>query len=170
MELRIHTSYPNADIRYNWPRLEIDGKLPELRVDVSGPKVTIDQSEAWAEIGFRERPFLNKELKELSRAALLRGIRRYAQDGDRIVRSLGKVDMRRIAGQIVKERDRGKIPELNVQVLPKSRPKVEFEYSATIDWLEGWLSIDVLIDPPQIAWQMGSVETTVVGTQYDGRG
>lgn len=170
MELRIETTFPQLDIKYIWPRLEIDQKLTEIRVETSGPKVIIDQRDAWADIGLKERPLLNQQIKALSHAAVLNGIRRYAQDGDRIMRSLGKVDMRRIMGQIVKERDRAKIPELNVEAVPKARPKIEFEYSTTIDWIEGWLSINAVIHPPQITWQLGSVDISVVGTQFDGRG
>jgi len=170
MHLRIDTTFPQLDIEYFWPKLEVDQRLPQIQVETSGPKVEIDQREAWAEIGFRDRPFLNTYLKELSRASVLKGIRRYAEEGDRFARSLGKFDMRRVMGQIVKERDRAKIPELNVQAVPKSRPRIEFEYEATIDWIEGWLSIEAVVHPPRITWQLGRVDITVVGSQYDGRG
>jgi len=169
MELRIQTTFPQLDINYIWPRLVINQQPTQIRVETSGPKVEIDQREAWSEIGYSARPLFNKQISDLSRAAVLKGIRRYAQDGDRVVRSLGKVDMRKVTPQIVKERDREKIPELNVAAVPRTRPKVKFAYEATVDWVEGWVTIHAITQPPEITWQLGSVDIFVVGTQYDGR-
>ena len=88
MELRIQTTFPQLDINYIWPRLVINQQPTQIRVETSGPKVEIDQREAWSEIGYSARPLFNKQISDLqARGIVLKGIRRYAQDGDRVVRS-----------------------------------------------------------------------------------
>jgi len=170
MRIQIHTTYPQLEINSVWPRLEINQEYPEVQIETQGPNITIDQDAAKAEIGLGDIRYFNDEIKALSRAAILEGIKRYAQDGDRIVRSVGKTDMRKVLGQIMKERDRARIPELNLDAIPKTPPRMQFEYGVQIDWLPGLLEIEPVMQPPEIKWYPGQVEISTVGVLYDAWG
>lgn len=167
IRIQIHTTFPQLEINCVWPRLEINQQYPQIQIETHGPNITIDQEAAKADIGLANVQYFNDEIKTLSRAAILEGIKRYAQDGDRIVRSVGKMDMRKVLGQMVKERDRERIPEINIDVIPKTRPRLQFDYGIQIDWLPGWLDIQPIIQPPEIKWYLGQVEINTVGVLYD---
>lgn len=170
MRLQIQTTYPRLEVSYFWPSVNISRQDTQVKIETRGPNIKIEQSKSWAEMGLRELTYFNDEIKAQSRAAVLERIRRYSQDGDRIVRSLGKVDMKKLTGQMVKERDRAKIPEINLDAIPKTRPSIEFEYETHVDWEQGRLEIQPQIQPPEINWYLGGVNIHVVGTLYDNRG
>lgn len=124
----------SMEIEQNRPaiRLEYAGRskpyqlFPDMEIDSPPPKIEIDSSKPLEELGFYRIHALINHLQNKGREKVLEGIEEMSRDGD----FLGKLELggNRIA-QLSKNKMREEIPEVNVDLLPKSKPQIDAETS-----------------------------------------
>lgn len=124
----------SMEIEQNRPaiRLEYAGRskpyqlFPDMEIDSPPPKIEIDSSKPLEELGFYRIHALINHLKNEGRGKVIEGIVETSRDGD----FLGKLELggNRIA-QLSKNKMREEIPEVNVDLLPKSKPQIDAETS-----------------------------------------
>lgn len=100
--------------------------FPDMEIDSPSPKIEIDSSKPLEELGFYRIHALINHLKNQGREKVIEGIAETSRDGD----FLGKLELggNRIA-QLSKNKMREEIPEVNVDLLPKSKPQIDAETS-----------------------------------------
>jgi len=161
MRLTINTILPRLHIHYFWPRMQIQQELPQVQIETYGPELEIDQEQAWAELGIGNNTYLGQQIRERAYERVLQGIQEMAQEGDRIMNSVGLFQEDLILPDIVKERMDREIPELNVDVVPKTKPKIRFDYGHDIQWRIGGVITECELRPPMITLEKGEVQILV---------
>ena len=124
----------SMEIEQNRPaiRLEYAGSskpyqlFPDMEISSPPAKLSIDYSKPLEELGFYRIHALINHLKNEGRGKVIEGIVETSRDGD----FLGKLELggNRIA-QLSKNKMREEIPEVNVDLLPKSKPQIDAETS-----------------------------------------
>ena len=99
--------------------------------------------------------YLLKQDEEYSKRLVLEGIAKRAREGDRLVAEMTNPDT---IAQLAKENSRGQVPEINVEILPKTRPKIIMNYDLDVEWQDGGTQIEFRIHPVTIEWVRGGVE------------
>jgi len=107
-------------------------QLPELRLNWRLPAIRIDVRSSLEELGLQRQLTLARVYAERGRQAALRETARMAREGD----ALRDVHRGVNIIEVTAERGQPRIPELNVDVAPKSRPAVEV--------ILGTVEVDVL--------------------------
>ena len=121
MYLTIRTKYPQVLVDYQWPTAQIRQQVGSFEYEYHGPKIEIDQQDALNELGMGNLDHLVRTSAAAGRQAVVDGIARRAREGDRFAREMIRQDT---AVQLAKEQMFDEIPEINVDVAPKSRPKL----------------------------------------------
>lgn len=165
--LNIDISYPMAKINHYWPQVEITQPVAELEVEIEGPEVFIDQRAARHELGFGDYSDWAKQVTHQAKQMVLEGISNYAAQGDRMAREMTSQNT---IQRIAREEMFDKIPEIQVDIAPKSSPKMEFNYSQKLYWDILPAEVSFNLRPPEINWQMGVVDISVLGNNFDVKG
>ncbi|ORX24535.1 hypothetical protein BVF91_01260 [Thermoanaerobacterium sp. PSU-2] len=135
--INIHNQNADLNIHQEMPKVEIDQKLPQVH---------IDQYQCFYESGLKSVFDLIHDEAERSYQIGLEAIGKIAEDGD----ALASI-----------ENHQNVIPELasqagvenidfNVDLMPKSRPKIWFDGYLNINWQDGKAYIDVTPKKPEI--------------------
>lgn len=168
MHFAIRTTYPYAKIEYRWPQSKIQQQVGRFEFQYHGPEIKIDQQDSFNEIGMGDWRYFSKRNSRESCLAVYNGIAKAAQEGDRFAREMTDQDT---VIQLAKEGMQQAIPELNVEVVPKTMPTIDMRYELDIHWQNGKADIEFSIYPPKVEWEMGSVDITVVkGREIDIKG
>lgn len=168
MQLIISTNYPSCRIYCRPPVSEIKQEVGHFEFKYQGPRIEIEQQDALNEIGLGNLDYLIKGIYTKAKYIVLESIAKYARDGDRFAAEMTSQDT---VAQLAKENSYQEIPELNVDILPKTKPKVILNYDVDIHWCEGRAQIDFHTYPPKIDWVKGSVDVTVKkGSKIDIKG
>lgn len=168
MQLIISTNPPSCRIDYRLPISEIKQEVGYFEFRYHGPKIEIEQQDALNEIGLGNLDYLVKSDYTNAKHIVLESIAKTARDGDRFAAEMISQDT---AAQLAKEISYQEIPEINVDILPKTKPKVTMDYDLDIHWVEGQTQIDFHTYPPKIDWVKGSIDITVKkGSKIDIKG
>lgn len=103
------------------PRMEMKVQLPELRLQARLPSVRIDVRPALEELGLRRPLTMARIYAERGRQAALRETARMAREGD----ALRDIHRGVSVVETTAERGQPRQRELNVDVAPKTRVKVQ---------------------------------------------
>ena len=122
-QLRLHIPPPRVEMKVQLPELRLNWRLPAIRIDVRS---------SLEELGLQRQLTLARVYAERGRQAALRETARMAREGD----ALRDVHRGVNIIEVTAERGQPRIPELNVDVAPKSRPAVEV--------ILGTVEVDVL--------------------------
>ncbi len=163
MRLIINTTYPSAEIKSHQPRAEITQRIAQVRIERKGPLVEIDQRESYGELGLGGYTELNAKIREKNYTQALEGIARIAREGDEVMNRAGLFLEEMIFSDLAKRRLEAQMPELNVQVAPRTRPTIKFHHEQRISWESGGAEIKFHVRPPDIVWRLGEVTLDVTG-------
>ena len=108
----------------------------EMIVDQELPRVHIDQSQCFAEVGLKSVMELAYEAAQLGRQAVLEGTARVAQEGDRMARLEDGASARAVLADLG-EGNAYQVLDYNIDLAPKSRPRIEVTGHLKIDWKLG---------------------------------
>lgn len=137
---------PKADIEINQTptKLEINKKLPQVK---------IDQYQCFYESGLKSVFDLVHDEAERSREIGLEAIGKIASDG----KELASIENHQDA--IVKLSEEAGIRDanFNVDLMPKSRPKIWFEGYININWKPGGVQINATSHKPEISVEPGKI-------------
>ena len=161
--LRITTVYPRFDLEYHWPRAEIQQQVTRVQIKTEGPVVEIDQRQCWAELGLPSPLGYSKQVRDEARLKTLEAIGKLAAEGDEVVERAGHFREEIIFADQAKRRMDERIPELNIQAVPTTPPKISFHYQLELDWSPGGVAITHDVRPPTITWHLGGVYVDVRG-------
>ncbi len=168
MSLSIGISYPRSQIQVTQPQGEIRQRLTQARMEYRGPQLEIDQQQPMNEVGLGDLWHFTTKVAEEGRQMVLAGVAKRAQEGDAFARDMRSQD---VSARLAVEAMRSEIPELNVDMVPKTRPTIRFDYQLEIGWQPGSLDINVKTYPPEIQWMMGSVHISMnKGSNLDTKG
>ncbi len=135
-----------------WPQLSLQQTPARPDITVQGPEMEIDQRQSMGELGLRDfRQFADHQAA-VSQHMVHAGIARLAQEGDRAAAEMTSQD---VFPRLARARMLSEIPEINVDAAPKTRPRIEFRYSLTVDWDPESLDMHVDIQDPDIHWPVG---------------
>ncbi len=166
--LEIRFSYPKVIIKNHLPEGRVETRDTELQIRTSGPTMEVDNRAAFEELGIITPARFSQENAASGREAATYCVLKYARLGDRYAREM--VSQATVA-QEAKEEARDPLPELNVDLVPKSRPQITFHFEQEISWREGEIRIEFQIHPPNIQWQMGEIHINPQkGNYFDRRG
>ena len=144
---QISIKSPKADLNIKQipAKMEIKQKLPQVR---------IDQYQCFYESGLKNIFDLVHDEAERSKQIALDAIGKKAEDGD----ILASIETHQDA--IVKLSEEATIQDIdfNVDLMPKSRPKIWFEGYLKIDWQLGGVQIEAIPHKPIISATPARVE------------
>ncbi|MDP9750553.1 MULTISPECIES: DUF6470 family protein [Thermoanaerobacter] len=165
---QISIQSPKADLEIKQipAKMEIDRKLPQVH---------IDQYQCFYEAGLKSIFDLVYDEAQRSKQIALEAIGKIAEDGD----ILASIENHQDA--IVKLSEEALIQDIdfNVDLIPKSRPKIWFEGYLKINWELGGVKIKAIPHKPQISVipahvniymrQYPSIKIQYVGNNLDRR-
>lgn len=134
------------------PQLSVQQTPARPNIQVQGPDMDIDQRAPRGEMGQRSFRQFSEHYTAVSQDAAHRGIARRAQEGDRAAAEQTSQD---VFPRLARERMLSESVEINVDVAPKTRPRIAFRYDLTVDWEREALDIHVDIQDPTIHWPVG---------------
>ena len=155
MHLRITTVYPQLRIDIQWPRLQINQQVGYFEYEYEGPAIHIDQRQPRNELGMGDLDYFMRNVAAAGHQTAIRGIARRAQEGDRIAREM---TTQNTVAQLAKEQSFEELPEINVDIMPKTRPAITAVYRVNIRWIDGGADIRADIHPPRIDVIKGRVD------------
>ena len=155
-KLNLNITYPKIDIRQSKGHLNIKQTNAELIINKEEPKVIIDQYQCFAESGLKNNADLTKQFKQLALRKVLEGIRRKTSEGRRMI-NIKRGNPNAIS-DIAKRNFETRTRQFNYDIMPKSRPKIDFEGSFSIDWKSGGVDIDYRVEKPINNFHWGKVE------------
>ncbi len=123
----IETQNAKINITSTKPQINIEQKQSEIEIKTELPQVKIDQYECFAEVGLKNNYDLIKETAELAKQQSMDYIAKMAMDGD----MLAAIENETNPIADIAERDAYPEYEYNIDLIPKSRPKIDF--TASID-------------------------------------
>ncbi len=168
MHITINTSYPQIKIDYQLPQSKIVQEIGNFEYDYQGPSIVIDQQDAMNELGMGTLSYFVQQNTNTAQEKAFLGIARRSREGDRLANEMHLKDT---LVRLAIEQSFDQIPEINVDVLPKSRPRIEMNYQLSMRWNQGGPQIDFISYPPQIDFVKGNVEIQVdKGNNLDVRG
>ncbi|RKD32333.1 DUF6470 family protein [Thermohalobacter berrensis] len=165
MGLKINTTWAKlamnttrGQMKIQQPRGEqtIKQTKPQVKIKSEKPKVIIDQYQCFAEAGLKNFLDLTREQINLARQAALEGIGRRAQDGDRM--AMIQKNMPPAIPEIAEKNAWDDELDYNVDLMPKSRPKIQVKGDLKIDWVLGKAEINYTPKKPKTNYQRGKVE------------
>ncbi len=155
-KLNLNITYPKIDIQQSKGHLNINQTNAELIIHKEEPKVIIDQYQCFAESGLKNNADLAKQFKQLALRKVLEGINRKTSEGRRMI-NIKRGNSNAIS-DIAKRNFQPKTRQFNYDIMPKSRPKIDFEESFSMDWKLGGVEIDYKIEKAMNNFQWGKVE------------
>lgn len=168
MHLRIKTVFPQLMLDYQLPQLQIKQQLGRFEYEYEGPRIEIDQQQPRNELGMGDLRHFARRVVAAGRQTSLTGIARRAQEGDRFAREMTSQNT---VAQLAKEQCFDQIPEINVDISPKTRPEIEAIYGVKIHWIDGVTDIEAIINPPKIDFIKGRVDISLdKGSKLDLKG
>lgn len=169
MRLLINTSYPRSEINFRLPDVKLRQDFGGFNIAYSGPDIVIDQKQSMLELGFEDVTYMTKKFVAAGRQAVLSGIARASQDGDRLM--TGMETGENVFAALARENMFDHIPEINVAASPRTRPKIDMHYDMEINWLESKVDINFEIYPFRVEWILGRVDVRVaVDSKFDVKG
>jgi hypothetical protein len=165
-QISIKSPKATLEIRQIPAKMEIEQKLPQVR---------IDQYQCFYEAGLKNIFDLVHDEAEKSKQIALEAIGKVAEDGD----VLASIETHQDA--IVKLSEEAMIQDIdfNVDLMPKSRPKIWFEGYLNINWELGGVEIKAVPHKPIISAtpahveiylrQYPSIKIEYVGSRIDKR-
>jgi len=168
MHLRIDTVYPQLRIDYQWPRLHINQQVGHFEYEYDGPAIYIDQRQPRSELGMGGLHHLLRTKAAEGHQTALQGIARRAYEGDRFAREM---TAQNTVAQLAKEQSFAQIPEINVDIAPKTRPEITAVYRVHIRWIDGGADIKVNTGMLRIDLIKGRVDISLAkGNKLDLKG
>ncbi len=168
MHLRINSSYPQVKIGCQLPRIQIQQQLGHFEYQYEGPRIYIDQRQPRNELGMGDLDHFRRTVSLAGRQAALERIARWAREGDRFAREM---TTQNTVARLAKERSFEEIPDINVDSMPKTRPKITTIYDLEIRWIDGDTDIEFMISKPRIELVKGKVEVSLdKGSKLDLKG
>lgn len=163
MALEMSIRYPRHEIEHTWPKANITQQVTQVELQTSGPQIFVDQRIPMAEVGLGDYNHFSRQAAYKGKSTVLEGIRRVAQEGDRMA---AEMTTQNTIARIAKSKMLQQVPEINVDVSPKTAPEIEFHYDLNVNWREGEVKIDFDMAPPQIKWYLGQVDVSNSRGQY----
>lgn len=162
MNITIHQTYGRigiettpAQISIGSPKADLEIKqIPtKLEINKKLPQVKIDQYQCFYESGLKSVFDLVHDEAERSREIGLEAIGKIASDGE----TLASIENHQDA--IVKLSEEAGIHDVNfnVDLMPKSRPKIWFEGYININWKPGDVQINATAHKPEISVAPGKI-------------
>ena len=167
MDLAIRTTYARSNIHIHHPTNRIQQQVTQVKIDYDGPSMEIDLKAPMTEMGLGDYRHLMRTAANEGIHAALTGIARRSHEGDRFA---GEMSSQNVVQRLSKEQTQSDVPEVNVGIIPKSRPSISFQYQVNIQWEQGDVAIDFTTQPPRIQWDIGAVDISVKGSNLDTRG
>lgn len=168
MNLVISTSYPQVQIDINWPDARISQRVGYFNSNYTGPKMTIDQRAAWIELGMGDLRNFVEENAAAAKYIVYNHIGRVASEGDRLADEIMNRDT---IANIAKEKIYAEIPEINVDIKPRTPPRITSNYDLDLQWISGEAELEIFVRPPKIDWVMGVIDISYVkGNKIDIKG
>ncbi len=167
MTLAIRTTYARSTIQIHHPTSRIQQQVTQARIDYDGPSMEIDLRSPMTEMGLGDYKHLMRTAANEGNQAALAGIARRSYEGDRFAGEMSNQD---VVQRLSKEQTQSDVPEVNVGMIPKSRPSISFQYQVNIHWEQGDVAVEFNTQPPRIQWDIGSVDISVKGSNLDIRG
>lgn len=135
-------------------QLQLKQKQAALQIRIDWPAVSIDQTQTLAGMGYKKVVAFQKDIARNGQAIALAGIRRTAEEGDR----LGRIEA---GGNPLPEiAQTAAWPEknFNVALIPKNPPDISFSGDLDIKAVPGAITVDSQAGFPQISVQKGNVD------------
>lgn len=154
-QIQINITKGQIGIRQPKGEQSIHTTMPKVKIESEKPKVIIDQYQCFAESGLKNYLDLTKEAARLGYQKVLEGITRIVEDGNRMAQIENGMPP---AIPELAEKNAWEELDYNIDVIPKSRPKIDVKGSLKIDWELGKANIDYKINKPIINFQRGKVE------------
>lgn len=128
----------------------------EMIVDRELPRVLIDQSQCFSEVGLKSVFELTRENAQLGYQHVLEEIGRIAEEGDQMAHIEDGRPLRTVLADIAEARAWRPV-DITVDLLPKSRPKIEVTGHLYIDWKLGGAKLDYKPNKAITRYQPGDV-------------
>ena len=157
MRLQITTVYPRFAVEYHWPRAEIRQEGTRGQGRTEGPVGEIDQRHRWADLVLDGPMDFAKQGRDEARFETVEAIGKIAAEGDEVAKRAGHNREDIIFADQARRSMDERIPELNVQAVPKAPPRIKFHYSMELDWSPGGAVFKHQVRPPSITWQFCGV-------------
>ncbi len=155
-QLNLRTTRAKIGIQQPKGQLNMKQTNAKLVINKESPKVIIDQYQCFAESGLKNNRDLAKQFEALGRRKVMEGINRITSEGSRMI-NIRRGNPNAIT-EIAKRNSQPRTREFNYDIIPKSRPKIDFEESFSIDWELGGVEIDYRMEKPTSNYQPGKVE------------
>ncbi|WP_069650367.1 DUF6470 family protein [Caloranaerobacter ferrireducens] len=153
--IQINTTNGQMNIRQPKGEQNIETTMPRVKIESEKPRVIIDQYQCFAESGLKNYLDLEKQAAMLGYQRVLEGIARIVEDGNRMAQIENGMPP---AIPELAEKNAWEEFDYNIDIIPKSRPKIDVEGSLNIDWELGKVNIDYKTNRPIINFQRGKVE------------
>lgn len=148
-EININNKNADLDIKQVPAKMEIDHKLPQVH---------IDQYQCFYESGLKSIFDLNHDEAGKSAEIGLEAIGKIADDGDALASIENHQDVITELAQEAGIQD----TNFNVDLMPKSRPKIWFDGYLNINWIEGGVEINAIPHKPEIKAIPGSINIYMI--------
>lgn len=163
LRLQIHTQHAAIGVRTVPPYTRLDiPKEPAkvttspvaVEIDIDWPRVRIDARAAMHELGLKSHDKISREYADEGREAALQGVRRRAEEGDALADAHLGVRLAEVAYDAAFPDDK---KELNIQVAPKSRPRIEASGGIRFRSQRGEVEVDAPFRPVSVDVAWGAV-------------
>lgn len=149
MTIQIRVDLPQIRLTWSAPRVDVDTAYPQVHIEQELPRVRIDQTPPLGEIGLQRSLELARTLSLRARQRAAEAIVAYAREGDMFL----DVHKGVTVGRVAKAKAEAELPELNVEALPKSRPRID---------VEGGLAVDVRLGGVEVEAERGHVKVDLI--------
>ena len=173
--LEITTSRPRLEITSTKAQFNISHKTrqfksrrvpPQMKVDKQAPSFKVDWGRVWAESGRRSPERLKQHLNQMSKQNVARAIQNFVSNGNYMAQLQNYVGTKKNPiGEIAWQEMRNELPEINVAMMPESRPEITWDPGyMKIEWTTGELQIEWDKDfKPDVTITPHSVEIKLSG-------
>lgn len=153
----INTTPGKMNIDYGKSNYNLQTRNPKIDMEITQPKVKIDQTKPLAEIGLKNIFDFTSSNVQKGRQAAFRGIGKIAKQGDELARI--EMGSNIIASQAEYNAFEQNKKEVNIDFIPKSRPKIELkEGKVNINVQEGEVDIQSKPQDVNLNLNRGKVE------------
>lgn len=165
MRLSITTIKPILEHNTTWGTMSIEQPKGEqnitqipakMEIDRELPKVIIDQYQCFAEAGLKNNMDLTLDNTHFAKQKVMEAISRIVSDGDRMASI--ENHMPEAVPELSEQNTWTPEREFNFDLVPKSRPKIDFTGHLNINWQLGKADINYTPRKPVINHQPSKVE------------
>lgn len=154
-QIGINKNDATLSIRQPKADLEIVSEPAELNTQNKQVRIKIDQSQCFSEAGLKDIFELTEEFAQRGKEYALEAIGKIVDEGDRMAMIENHADA---FGEIATAKALPPPAEVNITLIPVSRPKIEFEGGISFNPRIGELRINSRINSPQISATYPSLE------------